>query len=161
MENGDVIAVIQEMDHPVFKRKGVDLFVKKKISLSDALCGCTFYIEHLDGRKLAISNPPGQVLFPGMLILNRVAYCILFILNSFIYFFFLSLSQGCIKGLSGEGMMSYRHHTKGNLYFEFEIDFPPENFITEDEKFAVSVLERFGGEREKERMISILLHIRN
>ena len=57
--------------------------------------------------------------------------------------------------------MSYRHHTKGNLYFEFEIDFPPENFITEDEKFAVSVLERFGGEREKERMISILLHIRN
>ena len=66
MESGDVIAVLQEKEHPVFTKKGIDLFVKKKLSLIDALCGCTFYIDHLDGRKLAVVNPPGQVLFPGM-----------------------------------------------------------------------------------------------
>ena len=65
MEPGDVIAVIQEMDHDVFTRKGIDLFVEKTISLVESLCGCSFVIEHLDGRRLAINNPQGMVLFPG------------------------------------------------------------------------------------------------
>ena len=65
MEAGDVIVVIQETDHVTFNRQGIDLFVEKEIELVDALCGFTIYIEHLDGRKLALQNPPGQVIYPG------------------------------------------------------------------------------------------------
>ena len=65
MDTGDVIAVVQELDHPLFERKGVDLFVKKSITLVDALCGFTFVLDHLDDRKIAIHSAPGEVLFPG------------------------------------------------------------------------------------------------
>ena len=65
MDTGDVIAVVQESDHPLFERKGVDLFVKKSITLVDALCGFTFVLDHLDDRKIAIHSAPGEVLFPG------------------------------------------------------------------------------------------------
>ena len=39
METGDVNFIIQEKDHPLFKRKGADLLVTKEVSLNQALCG--------------------------------------------------------------------------------------------------------------------------
>jgi DnaJ family protein A protein 2 len=66
-----VIVILQELDHVTFTRNGIDLFVKQKISLVEALCGSTFVIDHLDSRRLAISNPPGQVLYPGKLLPTR------------------------------------------------------------------------------------------
>ena len=62
---GDVIVILQQMDHATFERKGVDLFVKKKISLKQALCGFSFPFEHLDGKKLIIACSPGEVISPG------------------------------------------------------------------------------------------------
>jgi DnaJ family protein A protein 2 len=41
METGDVNFIIQEKDHPMFKRKGADLLVTKEVSLNQALCGWT------------------------------------------------------------------------------------------------------------------------
>ena len=57
--------IIQEMDHTTFKRQGIDLFMEKDISIVEALCGFTFVVDHLDGRKLAVHNMPGQVISPG------------------------------------------------------------------------------------------------
>merc|ERR1719222_423793 len=51
-DTGDVIFVCKQQEHPVFKRKGADLFMEKKISLVEALCGFDIDIQHLDGRKL-------------------------------------------------------------------------------------------------------------
>ncbi len=62
---GDVIVLLQPMDHTTFKRNDDDLFVMKKISLVEALCGFTCTLEHLDGRKLLVSCRPGEVLAPG------------------------------------------------------------------------------------------------
>jgi len=36
---GDVVFVLKQQEHAVFKRKGADLFVEKTISLQEALCG--------------------------------------------------------------------------------------------------------------------------
>ena len=69
MENGDLIVVLQEMDHTTFTRQGVDLFMKKEVSLVEALCGFTFVVDHLDGRKMAIHNDPKQVISPGMIVI--------------------------------------------------------------------------------------------
>lgn len=64
-EPGDVIIVLQEKPHELFKRKGNNLYLKHTITLTEALCGFTMVVPHLDGRNLLIRNPPGQVLEPG------------------------------------------------------------------------------------------------
>ena len=56
---GDVVLVMQQKEHPEFKRVNIDLIMEKKINLTAALCGCTFTVKHLDGRVLKISTPPG------------------------------------------------------------------------------------------------------
>lgn len=39
-----------------FKRQGLDLVYNKKISLKEALCGFTFEILHLNGKRLCLNN---------------------------------------------------------------------------------------------------------
>jgi hypothetical protein len=53
-----------EQPHDAFKRHGADLYIKRDISLSEALCGFQLEIEHLDKRKLIIKSAPGQVTRP-------------------------------------------------------------------------------------------------
>lgn len=57
--------VLQQKEHPKFKRKGDDLFVEHNLSLTEALCGFQFIITHLDGRQLLIKSQPGEVIKPG------------------------------------------------------------------------------------------------
>jgi len=61
---GDVIFVLKQQEHKLFKRRGADLFLERKISLVEALCGFTLELEHLDGRKLHISTSPGEIVKP-------------------------------------------------------------------------------------------------
>ena len=66
MAAGDVIFEIQEGAHELFKRKGADLYITKRISLVEALCGFEFEIEHLDGRTLVVRSAPGQITAHSM-----------------------------------------------------------------------------------------------
>ena len=48
------------LEHPTFSRKGADLLMIKEIILTlEALCGCKFVIDQLDGRKLVMASEPG------------------------------------------------------------------------------------------------------
>ena len=53
---GDLIIVVEEKPHKTFKRVKNDLYLEKKITLIEALCGLEFVIKHLDGRKLLIKT---------------------------------------------------------------------------------------------------------
>jgi DnaJ family protein A protein 2 len=66
-EPGDVVVVIQEKKHKLFRRKGADLFMEKEITLIEALTGLDFVLTHLDGRKIRIRNTPGEVIKPESL----------------------------------------------------------------------------------------------
>jgi len=57
---GNVVVVLQEEKHPDFRRENNHLFIKKKISLKEALCGFKFVITHLDGRKLLVKSEKGN-----------------------------------------------------------------------------------------------------
>ncbi|CAM6026522.1 unnamed protein product [Sphagnum balticum] len=59
----DLVFVIDEKPHPVFKRDGNDLIVTKKIPLTEALTGTTVSITTLDGRTLSVNIP--EVITPG------------------------------------------------------------------------------------------------
>ncbi|XP_027105380.1 uncharacterized protein [Coffea arabica] len=50
----DLVFIIDEKPHSVFKRDGNDLVVTQKISLAEALTGCTVHLTTLDGRKLTV-----------------------------------------------------------------------------------------------------------
>jgi len=63
-EAGDVVFVLQEQPHAMFKRKGDDLYIDRTISLSEALCGFSMELTHLDGRTLIIKTTPGEVMKP-------------------------------------------------------------------------------------------------
>ena len=59
MESGDLIIVIEEIEHPVFTRKGDHLFVTLQLELVEALCGTTKVVETLDKRQLVFNILPG------------------------------------------------------------------------------------------------------
>ncbi|KZV58787.1 dnaJsubfamily B member 1-like [Dorcoceras hygrometricum] len=60
---GDLIFVIDEKPHPIYKRDGNDLIIRQKISLLDALTGKNLNIKTLDGRQLVV--PISDIVRPG------------------------------------------------------------------------------------------------
>ncbi|KAK9285408.1 hypothetical protein L1049_024600 [Liquidambar formosana] len=58
----DIVFIIDEKPHPVFKREGNDLVVTQKISSVEALTGYTVRLTTLDGRNLTI--PINNVIHP-------------------------------------------------------------------------------------------------
>ncbi|KAL3718431.1 hypothetical protein ACJRO7_003548 [Eucalyptus globulus] len=108
---GDIVFILQQKEHPKFKRKGDDLFVEHTLSLTEALCGFQFVLTHLDGRQLLIKSNPGEVVKP----------------DSF-------------KAIDDEGMSMYqRPFMKGKLYIHFTVDFP-ESLSPEQVEALQSVL---------------------
>merc|ERR1712136_285626 len=65
-DSGDVIFVLKQQEHEVFRRKGADLYIERTVSLVEALCGFELEITHLDGRKLVINTSPGEIVKPMM-----------------------------------------------------------------------------------------------
>lgn len=99
---GDVIFVIQEKPHELFKRKGADLVYTMNLELSEALCGFTKTITHFDGRVLAVNSRPGQIIKPDAL-----------------------------KVIQGEGMPYHGNpFTKGRLFILFKVNFPASLSVT-------------------------------
>ncbi|CAI9273213.1 unnamed protein product [Lactuca saligna] len=93
---GDIVFVLQQKEHPKFKRKGDDLFVEHTLSLTEALCGFQFILTHLDSRQLLIKSEPGEVVKPDQ-----------------------------FKAINDEGMPMYqRPFMKGKLYIHFTVEFP-------------------------------------
>ncbi|NXN18509.1 DNJA1 protein, partial [Indicator maculatus] len=65
LEPGDIIIVLEQKEHPVFRRSGDDLLVRREVSLADALCGCRQLLRTLDNRTLLLSSQPGDIIRPG------------------------------------------------------------------------------------------------
>jgi len=64
-ETGDIIFVVQEEPHELFKRNGDDLIMEKDINLIDALVGTSFLINHLDERPVIIKLKAKDIVKPG------------------------------------------------------------------------------------------------
>lgn len=107
---GDVVVVLQQKEHENFRREGNHLFMKKEISLLDALRGVDFTVSHLDGRVLRIKTPSGQVVKPNQ-----------------------------IKAVESEGMPQHRNpFQKGWLFIEFNVVFPEDDDLNSSALEALS-----------------------
>jgi len=113
IEPGDIVLVLQEKEHAVFKREDQDLHMLKKIKLVEALGGFQFQITHLDGRVLLVKSSPGEVIKPGD-----------------------------YRWVEGEGMTQHRNpFDKGRLKIVFDVEFPaPSTLNPQQIKVLQSVL---------------------
>lgn len=59
----DLVFIVEEKTHALYKRVGNDLVINWKIPLVDALTGATINLTALDGRKLTV--PLEDVVCPG------------------------------------------------------------------------------------------------
>jgi DnaJ-class molecular chaperone len=64
-ERGDVKIIVNVTPHDTFHRNGLNLTVKRQISLKEALCGFSFFITHLNGKKYKITNTKGDIIHPS------------------------------------------------------------------------------------------------
>jgi len=101
-EPGDIILLLTQKEHSVFKRNGNDLIIEQSIPLIQALTGCSFCITHLDGRQLLVKTSRGDVIEPGE---TRV--------------------------IEGEGMPIPKTSENGNLLVKINIEFPKSGSLTE------------------------------
>jgi len=63
---GDIKICIQISNETEFMRQGMDLVVKKQLTLKESLCGFKFEIKHLNGKMLAFNNHTNiTVIKPG------------------------------------------------------------------------------------------------
>jgi len=99
---GDVVLIVQQAEHKVFKRQGAHLTMDKDITLKDALCGYTISFNHLDKRQIVVTSPPSHITEPG-------SWCI----------------------IEKEGMpIRGNQFNKGNLFIRFNVKFPRLQQIT-------------------------------
>ena len=108
-EPGDLVFILSEAEHGVFKRAGADLTAEMQITLAEALCGFSrVVIKHLDGRGIHIDHRlPKRVLTPGQII-----------------------------KVQGEGMPYKKSDLKGDLYLVVDIQFPDDAWVRDDETAA-------------------------
>ncbi|KAH0567269.1 dnaJ homolog subfamily A member 1 [Cotesia glomerata] len=96
LEPGDIIILLDEKEHPVYKRAGNNLILPMTLNLTESLCGFQKIIRTLDDRNLLITSLPGQVV-----------------------------KHGDLKCIPEEGMPLYRDpFTKGKLTIHFTIEYP-------------------------------------
>ena len=91
---GDVKICISIQNDTSFERRGLDLIVKKKITLKEALCGFEFEIKHISGKSLNFKN-----------VVNH------------------AIIQPGYKKLIPDFGMKRESHT-GNLIIDFDVAFP-------------------------------------
>ncbi len=94
---GDVKFIVKLAKHATFVREGVDLVVKKTLSLKEALLGFHLEFTHLSGKPINVINRPEQgkhtIVHPG----HR-------------------------RTIAGLGMV--RQGVTGNMVIEFSVQFP-------------------------------------
>ena len=59
---GDIKIVVKIENNTKFRRSGLDLIYLKKITLKESLCGFAFEIDHINGKKLNMTNQANKTI---------------------------------------------------------------------------------------------------
>lgn len=96
LETGDIVFYIDQIEHPVFRRRGSDLFVRRNISLLQSLTGAEVTLDHLNGEKVTLRSEAGDILPPD-----------------------------CVRCVDDLGMPVYNAEGKfGKLYVQLHVQYP-------------------------------------
>ncbi|KAG5187405.1 hypothetical protein JKP88DRAFT_161892 [Tribonema minus] len=62
---GNVVFVVQTKEHPVYKRHGQNLIMRKTLSITESLCGFEFSVPHINGANVWVRSAAGEVTKPN------------------------------------------------------------------------------------------------
>jgi DnaJ-class molecular chaperone len=62
---GDIKIFIKINNNSEFKRNGLDLIFDKTITLKESLCGFSFDLKYINGKKYTINNYAGNIITPN------------------------------------------------------------------------------------------------
>ena len=112
VESGNLVFIVKEIPHSIFKRKNKDLLMIKEITLYDALFTSHYVIETLNKHQIIIDKGL-NVIEPGQ-----------------------------VKVIQGEGMPEQNNTLNtGNLYIEFKIIFPTSDKLTNQLKESLALIQ--------------------
>ncbi|KAF7266290.1 dnaJ heat shock protein family member shriveled [Rhynchophorus ferrugineus] len=111
-EPGDLILKIKTQSHPVFERRGDDLYTNVTISLQDALIGFTIELQHLDGHVISVTRD--KITWPGARIRK--------------------------KGEGMPNYENNNLH--GTLFITFDVEFPKQELSSEDKEAIKKILNQ-------------------
>jgi len=98
MPAGDIVIILDEVEHGTFVRKGHNLIMNFELQLVEALCGFSRQIRTLDDRLLHFTVLPGEVM-----------------------------KHADLRVIHGEGMPMHKNpDEKGDLIVQFSVNFPNE-----------------------------------
>jgi len=117
----DLFILINELPHPLYKRKNNDLYRVHTLSLRDALCGSTFTLDHFEN--------PLSVSIPDIVTPNSIFQ---------IYGQGMPIKQQSQPSLQNESPPDDPLH--GNLLLDLKIDFP--TYLSDTQKdYLTKILE--------------------
>lgn len=62
---GDIKIAISVRNDSPFKRNGLDIIFNKTLTLKESLCGFSFDLRHINGKKYTLNNSKGHPIVPG------------------------------------------------------------------------------------------------
>ena len=62
---GDIKLIIKINNNTKFQRNGLDLIYNKTITLKESLCGFSFDLKYINGKKYTINNNIGNIITPN------------------------------------------------------------------------------------------------
>lgn len=110
---GDLKVRIRTLPHPVFERRGDDLYTNATISLTEALTGFTLSLKHLDGHIVTITRE--KITWPG------------------------SQIRKTGEGMTNFD----NNKQKGLLYVTFDVNFPRGEISLEDKRAFRDLLSKY------------------
>lgn len=116
-EPGDLILKVKTQPHPVFERRGDDLYTNITISLQDALVGFTLELPHLDGHMVSVTRD--KITWPGARIRK--------------------------KGEGMPNYENNNLH--GTLFITFDVEFPKQELSAEDKEGIKKILNQKSNNR--------------
>ncbi|CAH9125613.1 unnamed protein product [Cuscuta epithymum] len=107
----DIIFLIEEKKHPLFKREGDDLELGVEVPLVQALTGCIVQVPTLGGKDVVTLNMEDEIIYPGF-----------------------------EKTIPGQGMPKYKDgqkgdHQRGDLRVRFRVVFP--EMLSEEQRSQI------------------------
>jgi DnaJ-class molecular chaperone len=62
---GDLKIFMEVLPHGTFERQGLDLILRREITLKESLCGFNMEFKYINGKTIMTKNNPGSIIQPG------------------------------------------------------------------------------------------------
>lgn len=64
-KKSDIKVHIKVYNHDIYKRDGLNIILKKRLTFKESLCGFNFILEHINGKQMKMTSSRGNIIQNG------------------------------------------------------------------------------------------------